>query len=105
MPAPNDTGVTAVELLFAGFGSAVAALTVAVFVTVSPAPVFTVSVNAAAAPFNRLAPVHVTVVVPVQLNGGPDVCVIDTNVVFAGKVSVSVTFVASDGPLFVTVIV
>jgi hypothetical protein len=38
----------------------------------------------------------------VQENKGPDVCVSDTNVVWAGTESVNTTFCASSGPLLVT---
>ena len=38
----------------------------------------------------------------VQVNVGPLVCVIETNVVFGGSDSVIDTFDATDGPLFVT---
>jgi hypothetical protein len=64
---------------------------------------FTTYSNVAVAPVTSVAMVHV--IVPTQLNVGPLVCVAETNVVFAGTVSVSVTLTASDGPLFATVIV
>jgi hypothetical protein len=38
----------------------------------------------------------------VQVKAGPEACVAETNVVFAGSASVSVTAVALDGPAFVT---
>ena len=38
-----------------------------------------------------------------QMKAGPVGCDSETNVVFGGSVSVIVTLVASDGPLFVTV--
>ena len=39
----------------------------------------------------------------VQMNAGPVGCDSETNVVFGGSVSAIVTLVASDGPLFFTV--
>jgi hypothetical protein len=85
---------------------------VAVFVTVLPAgaPLCSVSVKAAVAPFTNVPMVQVIVPVPfgagvVQLNAGPLVCVSDANVVFAGMTSVSETVSASVGPLFTTEIV
>ena len=59
----------------------------------------------AEAPDANVAIVQVTVVVPLQLNAGPLFCCIETKVVVAGSVSLSVTFVASLGPAFDAVIV
>src|SRR2546423_23193 len=99
----------AVELLFAVFGSLVVELTFAVFVMVVPVAVpalmFTVRLNVALAPALSEAMLHATVAPVVQLNVGPDVCVSETNVVFAGSVSVHETVVAVDGPAFAAVIV
>jgi hypothetical protein len=64
---------------------------------------FTTYSNVATASGASNAIVHV--IVPTQLNVGPLVCVDETNVVFVGTVSVSVTSAASEGPLFVTVMV
>jgi hypothetical protein len=99
-------------LLFAGVGSAVVLLTVAVLVTVPVAAVVTLStiVNVALVAGFSVAIVHVIGPVPptagvVQLNVGPLFCVDDANVVFAGSVSFSATAVAPDGPAFATVTV
>jgi len=107
-----STVTDALEELFAGFGSEVAALMVAVFVTVVPpwAPLCSVSLKAAVAPFTNVPIVQVMVPVPFgagveQLNAGPLVCVSEANVVFAGIASVSDTVSASVGPLFATEIV
>jgi hypothetical protein len=112
--AVTPTVVGAVELLLPGVGSAVADETVAVFDNGVPfgvaAEMLTTSVKTADAAAGSDAIVHVTAPVPpdagaVQMNVGPLVCDSDTNVVFAGVVSVHATVDASDGPLFVTVIV
>jgi hypothetical protein len=99
----------AVDELFAGFGSALPLVTVAVFEIVEPeaaaAVTFATSVKVALAPLTSVAIVQVTVVVPLQVNAGPLFCVTLTNVVPGGRVSVSDTFDASEGPLFVTAIV
>ena len=74
----------------------------------APAATLTTKVNAADAAGSSAAIVQT--IVPdaptagvVQLNDGPEVCVAETKVVFAGTVSVSVTFAAVAGPAFVTV--
>jgi len=88
--------------------------TAAVLETVLPfaaaGETLTTSVNVAVAP--AASDVMVQVVVPVppaggwmQLNAGPAVCASETKVVLAGFVSLDDTFAASDGPLFVKVIV
>src|SRR6185436_10076426 len=93
------------DMLFAEFGSPVDADTFAVFVTglvVADDATCATSVNVAVALSGNVAMVQV---VPAQLNAGPLFCVIETSVRSGGSVSVSETLVASDGPLFVTVIV
>src|SRR5713226_4949969 len=100
------TVVIWVESLFAGLGSAVVVVTLAVLLIVVPLVVeelmFTTSVNVAVAPAARVALVAVTVPVPptagvVSVNAGPEVCIIETNVVFVGVESVSEMFWASLG--------
>lgn len=112
--APTLIVVVAVALLFAELGSVVDELIVAVFVIVAPvARAFedaTTSEKTDDEPAAKVAAVQFTVPVPpaagfVQVNAGPLVCANDTNVVLAGTASVSATFVASEGPLLVAVIV
>jgi hypothetical protein len=105
--ARSAEGVTVVdvdEVLFAGVGSLVAELTVAVFVSVAPcAGAVTVTViSGADVPVAKAARVQVTETLPVFEHAQP-VPVADTNVTPAGRVSVTVRFAASDGPLFETV--
>jgi hypothetical protein len=99
--------VEAVEVLFAGAGSGVALVTFAVLATVPVAAGESVatSSNVAEVAGVSVAIVQVMVAPVVQVNVGPAVCVNDTNVVCAGSTSVSVTVIASDGPLFATTIV
>src|SRR5438093_7181500 len=104
------TVVCAVAELFAGFESAVVDVTFAVLVMVpvAAALTFTTRVNVAEAPAAKLAMFAVAVPVPptagvVSVNAGPEVCIIDTNVVFAGMASLSETVDAAAGPLFVKV--
>lgn len=102
------------EVLFPAFGSAVSEETDAVFVIVEPlvtlgrTPVVRLSVEIA--PFPSTGQLQEMLpFVPgggvVQLAIGPAVVVSDVNVIPAGNVSVSPTFVALSGPLFVTPIV
>ena len=104
LPAP--TPVIAVELLFTALGSVDVLLTVAVLEIVVPAgsetALVTTSVTVAEPPL--------MIVPSEQLTGDaalhvPCDGVAETNVVFAGIVSDTVTLAASDGPLFDTVIV
>ena len=108
------TVVFAVEELLFVFVSAVSLETVAVFEIVKPVAVeqlvLTVIVNPADAPDERVVIVHRTVPLApasglVQLKPGPLVCISETNVVPAGRVSVSTTFEASAAPLFKSVMV
>lgn len=88
----------AVEELFSEFGSAVVALTDAVFEIEPVAEDATRNVVVMAA-------VEPAVNVPIEHgNGVVQAPVLETNVVPAGVVSLTVTPVASDGPLFVTTI-
>ena len=90
-----------VAVLFAGFGSLTADETVAVFVTIpGVVDVFTTSAMVAAPPFARVPRLLVTGPVPEQ---EPWLGVLETNVDPAGSVSTTVTPVAVDGPLLVTV--
>src|SRR5438034_196214 len=108
--APPVTVVVAVAVLFAAFESAVVDVTLAVLemVPVAAALTFTTRVNVAEAPAVNVAMFAVAVPVPptagvVSANAGPEVCIIDTKVVFAGTASVSETVSASLGPLLVSV--
>ena len=102
----------AVAALFPALGSAVVAVTDAVLLIVplAEALTFTTTVKVAVAPATSDPAVQLIVPVPptgglVQTNAGPPLCVSETNVAFAGTASVSATVCASDGPLFVIVIV
>jgi hypothetical protein len=90
-----------VEVLFAKFGSAVAAVTEALFVTVVKIPECSTSVIVAELPALIVPRLHVTVAVPLQ-----DPCegVAETNVVFDGITSVTVALDELLGPALVTVI-
>jgi hypothetical protein len=103
----------AVDELFPPFGSAVDAVTVAVFVSRpegASGATATVNEKVAEAALVRVAIEQDNVPAApaagfVQVNAGPVVCVLETNVVFGGSVSFIVTLVASDGPLLLTTIV
>src|SRR5256885_203551 len=104
--------VVTAELLFALLGSGGVELTAAVFVLVAPdgalGETLKVNWNAALAPGANEAFMQVIVPGPptagvVQVNGGPFCCDAETKVMFAGTVSVSVTFAAAEGPAFATV--
>src|SRR5262249_6933048 len=98
------TVVVAVAALFPGTGSEVVDATLAVLVSdAACAGAVTVTVmTGAAARVARAALVQVTDTLPVleQAHPPPDA---DTKVTPAGRVSVTVRFAASEGPLFVTV--
>ena len=96
----SEAAVVAVELLFAEFGSDVVEEPVAVFAMLPPLLTCTVSVKVAEAFAASVAIVQVTVVVPLQLNAGPEFWLIETKEVVAGSVSVSDTDCASLGPAF-----
>ena len=101
--------VTAVELLLAGVGSA-DDVTIAVLLLGprgAATAICTTMEKVADVPAVSVAMEQETVPVPptdgfVQMKAGPVGCDSETNVVFAGSVSVIVTLAASDGPLFVT---
>ena len=89
--------------MFAGVGSFSAAVTVAVFETTpAPAGIWMVNVIVALPPLFSAPREQITVVVPLQT---PCVVCADTNVVPAGRMSVTVTADAPVGPLFVTTMV
>ena len=96
--------VVPVAPLFAALGSAVALVTVAVFEIVVPVarPALDCTLTViVAVPARAIVPsVQVTVAVPVH---DPWDGVAETNEVFAGMVSETVTAAASDGPLLDTV--
>jgi hypothetical protein len=63
----------------------------------------TVDAPAARVPIvQTVAPVALPADGFVQLAAGPDICVSETKVVFAGTPSVSTTFCASSGPRLIT---
>src|SRR5436309_626449 len=104
------TVVVAVALLFAGTGSTVVDVTLAVLemVPVAAALTFTTSVNVAEAPDANVAMFAVAVPVPptagvVSVKAGPEVCIIETNVVPAGTASASETVSVSPRRSFVIV--
>ena len=108
------TAVVAVAALFAAPGSVVPLVSVTVFEMVEPAAAaaltFTTTVNVDVAPAANVAMAAVTVPVPptggvVKVQAGPEFCSNETNVVFAGTVSLSVTLAAFAGPAFAIVIV
>ena len=82
-------------------GSASVAVTFAVFVIWPAVFGVTTMVTIALAPFVSVPTPQVTVVVPLQ---EPCVVEVDPKVTLPGKVSVTLTFVAVAGPLFVTTI-
>jgi hypothetical protein len=107
------TVVVATPALFAGFGSVVAVLAFAVFVSV-PAGVFgstfTISVATIEAPVGKVGKLHVGAPglptgTSAHAPAGPESTEKPTCVVPAGGVSVSNTLWAGSGPLFVTVMV
>ena len=105
--APLTTVVVAVAVLLAALGSAVAAETAAVFVSVpllaEDETVTTMSIVALAPP----GKIPSEQLIGVVLEHDPVLGVADTNVTPAGKASVTVTPLVVDGPeatpLFVTV--
>jgi hypothetical protein len=99
--AAGFTVVVVVQLLLPVFGSVTPLVTLAVLLSVptAAAPGVTTMVTVALAPLAKVPIEQVIVAVPVQL---PGLDVAETNVTFAGKVSVTVTPVAALGPLLVT---
>src|SRR5437867_1724400 len=94
------TNVVTVAVLLFGVGSAVAELTVAVLLIVTPAAgAVTVIVMGGAAPTGRLPIVQVIVPVPLHVHPAPEAL---TSLTPAGKVSVTLTSVAASGPALVT---
>lgn len=104
MFAAETTVIVDVAVLFPGFGSGLAAdaLTTAVFV-IGPGVDgnVTVSVNVALPPLVIVPALQVTTGEPEHAPAGVE----ETSVVPAGKVSVTVTEAAADGPPLVTTIV
>jgi hypothetical protein len=103
--------VVAVALLLAGFGSVWSPLTLAVLVSVPGFVALTTMVMVALAPLERLPRLQVTVpsfgefFVAVERVQVPWVEDTELKCTVAGKASVTVTPVASCGPLLVTLIV
>ena len=103
--------VVADEVLFAGFGSLVAEVTLAVLTTLpvgADGERRTTNEKAAVPPVASEGIVQVIVPLAptagvVQVKAGPLVCDDDTNVVLAGVVSVNDTVLAALGPLLVIV--
>jgi hypothetical protein len=95
------TVVLSLSLLFAVLGSVSLALTVAVFVIVPPAFGTTWIVIVADPPLESEPSVQETV--PAENEQLPWLAVAETKVTPLGRVSVTVTFVAVDGPALVTV--
>jgi len=95
------TSVSSLALLFPGTGSLVVALTVTLFVIVPDVPgAVTVNVIAGPAPTANIARVHVTTpAASLHVHPVPEA---DTYVTPAGSVSSTLTPLAVDGPLFVT---
>src|SRR5437870_4179859 len=105
------TVVVAVDVLLVELESALALLIVAALLICVPlatlALIVTVIVKVSNAPFGKVAMVSLTLlpVLPSVNMSAPPVWLCDTNVSVLGRRSDSVTFWASLGPLFVTVIV
>ena len=97
------TVVDSVEVLLAGFGSAVVAATDAVLLRVAACAgaVTRTVIAGAVVPVVSDARVHVTETLPVFEQTHP-VPAADTNVTPAGSVSVTVRLAASEGPLSTT---
>jgi hypothetical protein len=98
--APVLTVVFVVAVLLAGFGSETSELTVAVLLTVAGAVTFTTIVTVAVPALASVPTLHETVVAPVH---EPADGVAVTKATPAGKVSVTVTFPAEEGPRLVAV--
>src|SRR5260370_1241501 len=105
------TVVVVVDVLLAELGSGVALLTVAALLICGPvgtlALIATVMVKVSVWPFGNVAMVSL-IMLPLLLRlntSEPAIWLCDTSVSPVGSVSVSVTFWASLGPLFVTVMV
>src|SRR3989442_1594719 len=114
MPTTAEATTGVVTVAECGLVESVGLETVAVFVMFEPAGALgvtcTTTVNVAEAPATRVGTVPVIVPVPpagglVNVKVGPLVWLSETKVVLVGTVSASCTFWASDGPLFVTVMV
>ena len=93
--------VSALSVLFDGSGSDVVDVMVAVLVRVVPCPgASTTTVKVVAAPVFQFARVQVTEMLPVLLQVQPPLDALTlTKATPAGRVSVTVTFAASEGPL------
>lgn len=96
------TVVEALAVLLAGLGSGSRALAFAVFVIVPAALGRTMIFTVESFPAARLPRLHVTVAVPEQL---PWLGATETRETVAGSLSVSVTPVAPERPMFLTVTV
>src|SRR5690349_8113873 len=93
--------VVAEAVLLVELESASLPVTAAEFVNCPASVGMTTIVTMALPPAARLPTLQFTVAVPLQL---PCVVVAETNVTPAGSVSVTFTFVATAGPLFVAII-
>jgi hypothetical protein len=101
----GEAGITVVEavvVLFAGRGSDSIPETVTVLVIVPAVAGITLTITVVLAPFDRLPRLHVTVAFTLEQ---PWLGVTETKVTPGGNVSVTVTPVASAGPLLLTLIV
>src|SRR5688572_9244533 len=104
---PTGTGGV-VKVLFPIAGSGVVEPTVTVLAIVPVAAGETFATMTIEAGMDGASAAIVQVTVPATFphaNGGPEVCVTETKVVPGGRTSLTVTFVAVDGPPFVTVMV
>jgi hypothetical protein len=99
----GTTVVVAVAVLFEVLGSFSAAVTLAVLVSAPTVVGVTTTVMVALAPASRLPTLQVTV--PPDCVQLPAVEIAETSVTVPGRVSLTVTTVAGEGPLFVATIV
>ena len=95
------TGVAIVTELSFGFGSVSVALALAVLLNCAVDCGTQMMLTVAELPFARAPRLQVTVVVPLQ---APCVGVAETKLTPAGNGSVTVTLVAGEGPVLVTII-
>lgn len=101
--AAGFTVALALAVLFAVLGSGSVAETVPVFAIVPVVVGFSTIVTMATPPFGRVPSGQLNVDIELIPHVAPAGGVAPTNVTPAGSVSPRTTFVAGDGPLFVTV--